>query len=177
MTGYPGIGDTPNDGSAGLIKRESVLLGRSVAAAQNPVGTGTALQVEFGPALNTASDPVSLAADGSLTVHTAGTYYFIMTLAIGREGAAGTSHVYGRLLVNGVQAGSSVFSEIGNSNQIFTQQFIIVEDFPAGAVLTTEILRDIGGNNSGGLVSHSPSAAGWNDSTTAAVDVYRLVQA
>lgn len=65
--------------------------GASTAATQEPAGTGTAngLQIEFGPAINTGSDPVNLLADGTVTFITDGLYRIKVALQFGRSGASG----------------------------------------------------------------------------------------
>jgi len=82
----------------------------SVAASQEPTGTGeaNAIQVEFGPALNTASDKVQLLADGTLRFNQAGLYRIKITLMYGRTGGAGVSELRFRVLVAGTQAGRAL---------------------------------------------------------------------
>ena len=65
---------------------ERLVDGVSLATSQEPVGTDAPLQLEFGAAVGTVSDPVMLAADGTLTINSTGTYRIKVSTAAGRTG-------------------------------------------------------------------------------------------
>jgi len=166
-------------GSANSAKRELIFTARSTAASQNPTALDTPLQVEFGPAQGGVNTPLQIDASGNVTVNESGTYYLTITLQTGRVGASGISMVYGRLLVDGVQAGGSVLAELDNANIVIPLQFNVFNDFTQGQIITVEIYRDAGGNNSGGLVEGIPSlsGSGWSNAETATVTASRLIPA
>ena len=93
---------------------------------------------------------------------------------MGRTGASGTSILLFRVLVNGVQAGRSIVTKLGNADeeQYFENDTWIF--LPAGAVLTFEVMRDAAGSNFGGLFGFDPTVDGgneWNDAPSAAIRV------
>jgi hypothetical protein len=161
------------------ITIERILDGLSVAASQQPAGTGqaNAAQIEFGPAVNDGSDPIQLAANGDVTVNTTGLYRIKISLQFGRTGASGTSILLFRVSAGGTQLGRSVSAKLNNANedQYFENDTWV--NLPAGTVLKFEIMRDAAGNDSGGLFETTPSAeAGvWNNAPSAAIRIERWV--
>lgn len=161
----------PNNPDNMFIER--ILDGISLASSQEPVSTDTPIQMEFGAAINDVTDPAMLAADGTLTINQAGTYRIKISVAYGRTGGAGTSELYFRALVNGVQAGQSVHAKVGAADVYtpYTDEAWLT--LPAGTVIKYEIMRDSSGNDSGGLFSGSPTPGDWNDNPSAAIRVER----
>lgn len=155
------------------INIERLLDGLSVAASQQPTIEDTPVQIEFGPAVNTESDPVMLDSAGVLTFNETGTYRVKISLAVGRTGGAGVSELYARVLVNGVQAGQSIHFKVGASDTYVAYSDEAWLTIPAGAVICYEIMRDSAGNNSGGLFQGSPTPGDWNDNPSAAIRVER----
>ena len=147
---------------------ERVLEAVSLANVQEPTGLGiaNAIQVEFGVAQFTVSDPVMMDVDGTVTFNAAGMYRVKSVFQFGRTGASSTSELLFRLLVDGVQLGRSVGVKLGNSDDL---SYIDIDNWfniPAGTVLTTEIMRDNSGDNSGGIFKTSPTDEGagtWGD--------------
>lgn len=173
------------DGSGSVVWTrdtiERLVDGKSVAVSQNPTGTGEAnqVQIEFGPALNTGTDPVQLLVDGTLRFNEAGLYRVKITLAYGRTGGTGVAELRFRALLNGTQAGQSVGAKIDSSDidNVFTDEAWL--EIPASTDITYEIMRDASGNNSGGLLQTSIDAAtapSWNAATCAAIRVERFVK-
>lgn len=158
------------------INIERVLDVASVAVTQYPAGTGdaNALQVEFGPAVNTGADVVQMDANGTVTFNQGGLYRIKVALQFGRTGSGGSSYLSFRVLVNGTQAGRSVTFTLDNADSLSYFENDEWIYFPAGIQLSFEIMRDPVGNNSGGLKSFSPSGA-WNTAPTAALRIQRLV--
>ncbi len=184
ITGVIGGGSTlveplyPFNPTSG-ITIERLLDGLSVAASQEPTGTGAAnaVQIEFGPALNLPTDPVNILSDGTTTINEAGTYRIKVALQFGRVGAAGVSKVLFRVKVNGVQAGRSIAAFISNANE---EQYFENDTWltvPAGTELKFDLMRDAAGNNSGGLFQVTPTAeaGAWNNAPTAAIRIERWV--
>ncbi len=147
---------------------DRVLEAVSLAVSQEPAGLGiaNAIQVEFGAAQFTGTEPVMIDVDGLVTFNAAGMYRVKSVFQFGRTGASGTSELLFRLLVDGVQLGRSVGVKLGNSDDL---SYIDIDNWfnvPAGTTLTTEIMRDNIGNNSGGIFKTSPTDEGagtWGD--------------
>lgn len=161
---------------------ERILEGVSVAVSQNPGGLGiaNALSVEFGPAINGPSDPVELNAAGVATFNVSGLYRIKAVMQFGRTGSPGVSELLFRFLVNGVQLGRSVSAKLGNADELV---YIDIDNWfnvPAGATLVVQVMRDNGGNDSGGLVQFTPTNEGagtWNVTPSAVLRVERMVPA
>lgn len=159
---------------------ERVLDGLSVATNQNPTGLGEAnsIQIEFGPAVNTALDPVNLLADGTLQINETGLYRLKISAMYGRSGGAGESELRFRVLVNGTQAGQSIGIEIDNDRTIIPYTDEAWLFLPAGLSIAYEVMRDSLGNDSGGLVQPQitgATAPSWNPCTCAAIRVERWI--
>ena len=163
-----------------FVNTERVLRGSSTASTQNPTGTDSALQIEFGIAQNSASDPVMIDALGNITFNDAGSYFALIDFQFGRTGASGTSILFGRFLADGAQVFNSVEARLENANNLSPVEFHL--EFPtiaATTVFTFEIIRDSTGNDSGGLVGSGslPTAAGWTTSASSTIDIFRRLTA
>ena len=174
-TGSPFVGDGSSWKEIGI---ERLIDGRSVAATQQPSSTGEAnqIQIEFGPAIGTGSDPVQLSALGALTINETGLYRVKVSLIYGRTGSAGVSELRFRALVNGVQAGQSIGVDIDNANSEVPYADEAWLELPAGVTITYEIMRDSDGNDSGGLfqpIITAGTAPSWNACSCAAIRVER----
>ncbi len=170
----------PNGGSSSETTIERLVNGASTDTSQEPAGLGEAgsIQIKFGPAQNTISDPVQLLDDGSLVFNEGGMYRLKITLIFGRLGGAGESELRFRALVNGVQAGQSIGAEIDSQRIEIPYSDEAWLNIPAGAVITYEVMRDSSGNDSGGLFQPfiTPATApNWNSTTCAAIRVERFV--
>ena len=141
---------------------------------QLPTGLGAELQVEFGALQSNAF--FSLAADGALTCNATEEYDFRVTFSVGRRGAAGgTSQIYIRSLVDGVQLSSSLHAIIDNPDIEIPIITNFIADLTAGEVVTFEIIRDTDGNDSGGLEPGVPDVIGWNDAPSAQLVINRTL--
>lgn len=158
---------------------ERLIDGDSLAATQNPTGVGiaNAIQVEFGPAVGTGSDPVNLDVNGVLFINETGTYRIKIALQFGRSGSSQTSVLLFRVTDNaGNQLGRSIAALIDDAN---TDRYLENDTWltvPAGTELTFEVMRDNSGNDAGGLIATFPDDEGagtWNDAPTAAIRVER----
>lgn len=173
---------TSGGGGAETLMIERILEGVSLAVVQNPVGLGIAnsIKVEFGAAQGSLSDPVMLDVNGKVTFNESGLVRVTALLQFGRDGASGTSDLYFRYLVNGVQLGRSINQHLGNSDDLGYFEITNWFNAPATATLELEVMRDLDGNNSGGLSQHIPTDEGagtWNTSPCAVIRVERLVSA
>ena len=147
---------------------DRVLEAVSLAASQEPTGLGiaNAIQVEFGAAQFTVSEPVMIDVDGLVTFNVAGMYRVKSVFQFGRTGASGTSELLFRLVIDGAQLGRSVGVKLGNADDL---SYIDIDNWfnvPANTTLTTEIMRDNIGNNSGGIFKTTPTDEGagtWGD--------------
>lgn len=149
----------------------SVLLSAtSVAATQQPTLVDTPLQIEFGPAQTTTE--IDISAAGAITFKTAGKYIISTFFQYGRTGATGSSILFNRYLVNGVQNGNSLGSKIDDANTLVPWSSAIQFTAAANDVLTIEIVRDSAGDNSGGLFALTPTL-GWNTAPCAAIQIYK----
>ena len=167
----PGVGNGVESGT--LVKDVELIRAVSVAADQQPSAVDVALQIEFGVAQKTGSDPVMIDALGNVTFNQAGNYTIRITAHFGRTGASGTSLLFGRALLNGVQIFGSVAAKLASSDDLAPKPIAFNGTFSAGDVLTFEIIRDSTGSNFGGLFNTTPVAAGWNDAPTAIVTITR----
>ena len=140
---------------------------------QEPSVQDTPLQVTWGPAVGTGSDPVNIDANGNIFINEADNYHFRISLQYGRTGGGGTAWIYLRFLVNGVQAGVTVLSKLNNANSDFPYQAELTADLPAGVTITGEIWRGSEGTNDGGLFANTPALAGAGSNPSADIIVSR----
>ena len=174
---FSGAGWVPSPINYSNMKIERILDGLSVAASQQPAGTGdgNAIQIEFGPAINGPSDPVELSATGTLTFNEAGLYRLKVTLLYGRSGNAGTAELRFRAVVNGVQAGQTLAAQIPNGSVEIPYGDEAWLQIPvSGVTIAYELQRDSSGANAGGIFQALNSGS-WNDCTCAAIRVERWI--
>ena len=154
--------------------------GVSLAAAQQPTGTGEAneIQMEFGVAQNTALDPVQLLTDGSLIINQTGTYRVKVSVIFGRLGNGGVAKLRFGAFINGVQAGLSVGGDVPNQNSENPYADEAWLTLPAGLTIRYMLIRDSSGANDGGIFQPTITAAtapSWNPTACAAIRVERWV--
>lgn len=146
---------------------ERLIEGVSLAVSQEPTGKGiaNAINVEFGAAQGTASDPVQLDVNGKATFNEGGLYRIKVVFQFGRTGGAQIAEVLFRFLVNDVQLGRTVGVKLGNADDL---RYIDIDNWfnvPEGATLDVQVMRDNNGNDSGGLFQTLPTDEGaetWN---------------
>lgn len=167
--------DITSAAPAGGVFRETTLIsGFSTASSQQPSGTDSPLQIEFGAAQGTVSDPVMLSALGAITFNQAGQYIINYVSHYGRTGVVGTSILFTRSLINGVVVGNSRSATITDATQILPFALRVKIDVDVGDVLTLELIRDSAGDNSGGFFQSDPTASGWPNSPSASIEIARL---
>ena len=145
---------------------------------QFPDATDTPLQVTFGGAQKTASDPVMLSNNGDITFNQAGIYLFNGYANFERQGSnGGVSVILFRSLINGVQAGPTKGVELPATGIMIPYELTLPIQVNAGDVLTWQIMRDSSGSgngqNSGGLYTHTTSG-GWSNVPSADVNIYKI---
>lgn len=153
-----------------------VLEGESTAVSQEPVGLDTPIQVEFGPAINTASDPANVLANGEIHINKTAVYVINVFAHFGRTGAGSASQLRFRALTNVNQLGSTIGAKIDNSFAIDHVGRSFTTIMLQGTVLTFELYRDSSGNNSGGLFSQPVSLPGWEPCPSAGISIRKLLR-
>ena len=157
----------------GSLDVTNVLTASSIAD-QVPSALDTALQVEFGAAQGTGSDPVMLDAVGNITFNEAGLYLFHGFANFERKGSSGgTAVVLFRALINGTQAGIIKNVDMKDTDTSVPYDLTIPISASAGDVLTYEIMRDSSGANHGGLYTHT-NLGGWSNVPSASIDIYKV---
>lgn len=159
--------------AAAGVKEVEVLRASSIVA-QNPSATDTPLQVTFGAAQGSASDPVMINAAGLVTFNKAGNYAVRIKLQQGRTGGTGTAILLSRILLNGTQLGSIASVKLDNPNATFVTESRVVLNPTAGQTFVSQIMRDSSGNNSGGLVPQEATVTAWGTAPSALLVISRL---
>ena len=141
---------------------------------QEPSGLDSPLQVTFGAAQGTASDPVMLDALGNITFNQAGLYLFNGYANFERQGSSGGVTVtLFRALLNGVQSGPTKGVDLSGTGIMFPYELTLPIQVSAGDVLTWEIMRDSSGVDGGGLYIHTNSGP-WSNVPSADVNIYKI---
>ena len=142
---------------------------------QAPSVLDTPLQVTFGAAQNTATDPVMLDALGNITFNQTGMYLFNGFGNIERQGSSGgVSVLLFRALIDGVQAGVVKGFDLSSTGIMIPYEITtIINITEAGTVLTWEILRDSSGVNQGGMYTHTASST-WDDVPSAQIQIFKF---
>ena len=142
---------------------------------QAPSVLDTPLQVTFGAAQNTSTDPVMLDALGNITFNQTGMYLFNGFGNIERQGSSGgVSVLLFRALIDGVQAGIVKGFELNTTGVMFPYETTIVINITeVGTVLTWEILRDSSGVDQGGMYTHTASST-WDDVPSAQIQIFKF---
>lgn len=141
---------------------------------QAPTALDTALQVTFGAAQKSASDPVMINAAGLITFNAAGNYAVRVKLQNGRTSSTGTSILLSRLLKNGAAYGSPAAVKITSSDELIPTDSRVVIDTAAGDTLVVQIMRDSSGTDFGGLYPQAAVVTAWGTAPSALLVVSRL---
>lgn len=166
------IADAPIYAAAG-VKEVEVLRAASTAT-QAPTAVDTALQVSFGAAQGSSSDPVMINAAGTVTFNTAGNYAVRIKLQNGRTGATGTSILLSRILLNGAQVGSSAAVKMTQTDATTPSESRVVVNPTAGQTFQVQIMRDSAGSNFGGVYPQTATVAAWGVAPSALLVISRL---
>lgn len=166
------IADAPVYAAAG-VKEVEVLRAASTAT-QAPSAVDTALQVSFGAAQGSASDPVMINAAGLVTFNQAGDFAVRVKLQCGRTGATGTSILLSRLVLGGAQLGSAACVKLTQTDATTPTDSRVVMNPTAGQTLQVQIMRDSAGSNFGGVYPQTATVAAWGVAPSALLVISRL---
>lgn len=159
---------------SGLSLGVTTVLTASDTTNQEPSGLDTPLQVKFGSAQGTVSDPVSLDSNGTITFNQSGLYLFNGYFNFERQGpSAGVAIILFRMLVNGVQYGSVKMAELNRTGISLPYDLTIPMTFSQGDELTYEILRDSTGVDEGGLYIHDNGST-WTNVPSVAIKIFKV---
>ena len=159
--------------AAAGVKEVEVLRSASIVA-QAPTAVDTPLQLAFGSASGSASDPVTINAAGLVTFNIAGNYAVRVKLQCGRTGATGTSILLSRLLLNGAQLGSTAAVRLTQTDATTPTESRVVVNATAGQTLTVQIMRDSAGSNFGGVYPQVATVTAWGTAPSALLVISRL---
>lgn len=151
-----------------------VVLSSESYITQEPVALDTPIQLTLGPVTGTPSDAAMVDAAGNITINQAGTYRITAGFQFGRVGGAATATIVSRGLINGAQAGNSVYTELDNSHDKIPVRISGNIPFSAGDVFTVEVMRDSLGNNAGGVFTFDPTLPDWAPSPSCFVEITRI---
>lgn len=154
--------------------KEVEVLRASSTVAQAPTAVDTALQLSFGAAQGTASNPVMINTAGLVTFNTAGNYAVRIKLQAGRTGASGTSILLSRILVNGAQYGSPAAAKLVSADVTIPIESRVVINATAGQAMAVQIMRDSAGTNFGGVYPQTATVAAWGIAPSALLVISRL---
>lgn len=166
------IADAPIYAAAG-VKEVEVLRAASTTT-QAPTAVDTPLQLSFGAAQGSASDPVMINAAGLVTFNQAGNYAVRIKLQNGRTGATGTSILLSRILLNGAQVGSAAAVKMTQTDATTPSESRVVVNPTAGQTFQVQIMRDSAGSNFGGVYPQTATVAAWGVAPSALLVISRL---
>lgn len=154
--------------------KEVELLRASSTATQAPSAVDTALQLTFGAAQKSSTDPVMINSAGLVTFNAAGNYAVRIKLQNGRTGATGTSILLSRLLVNGTQVGSAAAVKMTQTDATTPSESRVVINATAGQTFVVQIMRDSAGSNFGGVYPQVATVTAWGTAPSALLVISRL---
>lgn len=154
--------------------REVEVLRAASTTPQEPTAVDTPLQLTFGAAQGSASDPVMMSAAGLVTFNQAGSYAARIKLQNGRTGALGTSILLSRLLLNGAQLGNTAAVKMTQTDATTPTDSRVVLNVTAGQTFAVQIMRDSAGSNFGGVYPHTAAVTAWGTAPSALLVISRL---
>ena len=154
--------------------KEVELLRAFSTASQAPSAVDTALQLTFGAAQGSASDPVMINAAGLVTFNVAGNYAVRVKLQCGRTGATGTSILLSRVLLGGTQLGSAACVKLTQTDATTPTDSRVVVNATAAQTFVVQIMRDSTGSNFGGVYPQVATVTAWGTAPSALIVVSRL---
>ena len=141
---------------------------------QLPSGLNSPLQVTFGGAQNSSSDPVMIDSLGNITFNEDGFYIVNGYGSVERQGSSGgVSILLFRGLLNGTQFTSTKGFHLDTPSLPSPYEVTFPFQANAGDILTFEIMRDSSGNNNGGLYPHINSG-GWSNVPSSQIVVWKV---
>lgn len=166
------IADSMMYAAAGVEEVE--VLRAASAVPQTPTVVDTPLQLTFGAAQGSASDPVMLGAAGLVTFNQAGAYALRLKLQCGRTGSTGTSILLSRLLIDGAQLGSAAAVKMTQTDATTPTESRVALNVTAGQTFAAQIMRDSAGSNFGGVYPHTAAVTAWGTAPSALLVISRL---
>lgn len=166
------IADAPVYAATGV--KEVELLRAPSTVAQAPSAVDTPLQLSFGAAQKSSSDPVMINAAGLVTFNVAGSYAVRVKLQCGRTGATGTSVLLSRLILAGSQIGSAAAVKLTQTDATTPTESRVVINATAGQTLAIQIMRDSSGSNFGGVYPQVAVITAWGTAPSALLVISRL---
>lgn len=154
--------------------KEVELLRAASTVTQAPSAVDTPLQLTFGAAQKSATDPVMINSAGLVTFNTAGNYAVRIKLQNGRTGSTGTSVLLSRILLNGAQVGSPASAKMTSSDVVVPTESRVVVNATAGQTFVVQIMRDSTGSNFGGVYPQVATVTAWGTAPSALLVVSRL---
>lgn len=155
------------------VKEVEVLRAPSLEA-QAPAAVNTPLQVSFGAAQGTPTDPVSISAAGLVTFNVAGNYAVRIKLQAGRTGASGVSILLSRILLAGAQYGSPAATKLVSADVTIAIESRVVINATAGQTFAVQIMRDSAGTNFGGIYPQAATVTAWGTAPSGLLVISRL---
>ena len=141
---------------------------------QQPTGLDTPLQIEFGEAQGSGSDPFQIDANGKLTINETRLFNITLTFSLSRTTSTGNAIIFIRFLIDGVQDGNPIAAIMADDDMTIPLPFSRVVAFPAGSEITFELIRDSTGIDNGGLSSFTANTSGWGASPSASLRINTL---
>jgi len=166
------IADSALYAAAGV--KEVELLRAPSIVAQAPTAVDTPIQLVFGAAQKSSSDPVMINTAGLVTFNTAGNYAVRVKLQCGRTGATGTSILLSRLLLGGTQIGSAACVKLTQTDATTPTESRVIMNVTAGQTLAVQIMRDSAGSNFGGVYQQAATVTAWGTAPSALLVISRL---
>jgi hypothetical protein len=137
----------------------------------------TAVTVPFDS--NVADANVSIDTSGTITFIKGGLYFVLMTLNMGRTATAGLSQMFARGVLGSSQLTRTyMLIDSTNASAYKTVTIPILRSFAASDVLKFQVIQDSAGGAAvanTALKAFDVTAVGWNDSTSAALTLTKLI--
>ena len=150
----------------------TVLEAYSTDTTQNPTSTNNPLQINFGS--TQIGTDVMLSTNGTVTFVTAGTYMILLEIQVGRIGGQGESLIYSRSLLNDVQYTKTHYFLLDDEDVTYPYNYTTTVTVEAGDTWKSQIYRDSTGNDSGGLVSNTPTLTDWETAYTSSILIKKM---
>jgi hypothetical protein len=129
---------------------------------QTPTGLNQTTPIKFGAAQGSSSDPVEMDANGVIKFNQDFPNAIItVVVSFGRAGGVGVSKVFFRTLINGTPVGQPILKEMDDADSQETVFINIHSPFFKDMTIQFEFVRDPSGDDSGSLLTATPTATGW----------------
>ena len=155
-----------------------VLDARSTAVSQLPDLLGNSLQIEFGAAQLTSTDPVQIAVDGTVTFNEAGQYLINFSAFLSsRVVGPGNATLGIRPILDSNAGITKTFGIINIDGLGYTYETTIpINITTAGSILTWEVVRDSASSNDVGLYENTilGTVSAWDPEPSAALLIWKL---